>query len=166
MTIIKTLIWTILVPGSITIGIPYLLLSSGLRRYSFEIGAPRFLGIGLIALGAVFYLWCAWDFAIAGKGTPAPLDPPKLLVRRGLYRLTRNPIYLGVLLLLIGETILFESLTLLAYALVLWIVFHLFVISYEEPTLKRQFGGAYDEYCSAVPRWVPSLKRAKRESRQ
>ena len=161
MTIIKTLIFTIVVPGSITIAIPYFLLSSRLRRYSLEIGAPRFLGIVLIALGAVFYLWCAWDFAIAGKGTPAPLDPPKLLVRRGLYRLTRNPIYLGVLLLLIGETILFESLTLLVYALVLWMVFHLFVISYEEPTLKRQFGGAYDEYCSAVPRWVPSLRDRK-----
>lgn len=162
--IAKTLIFTILVPGSITVGMPYLLLSSRLAVYSHEIGSLRRAGILPIALGTVFYLWCAWDFAFAGRGTPAPLDPPRLLVTRGLYRLVRNPIYVGVLLILAGEGVLFESLTLLIYALLVWLVFHIFVIAYEEPTLKEKFGTAYEEYRTAVPRWIPAWVRAKRNS--
>ncbi len=80
MVMIKTLIFTILVPGSVTVGIPYLLLSSGWGRYSYEIGSFRLVGILPIALGTMAYLWCAWDFALAGKGTPAPVDPPKMLI--------------------------------------------------------------------------------------
>ncbi len=116
--IVKTLIFTILVPGSVTVWVPYLLLSSRLGVYSYESGSFRLIGILPIALGSVFYLWCAWDFAVAGKGTPAPLDPPKMLVKRGLYRMVRNPIYVGVLGILVGEAMLFESLTLWGYALV------------------------------------------------
>ena len=155
MVIIKTLIFTILVPGAITVWMPYRLLSSGLSRYSYEIGTFRLVGTFPIALGIVTYLWCAWDFAFLGKGTPAPVDPPKVLVRTGLYRRTRNPIYIGVLLLLVGETILFESLTLLIDALLVGVVFHLWVISYEKPTMKRKLGIAYEEYCRSVPRWIP-----------
>ena len=162
--IVKTLIFTILVPGSITVGMPYLLLSSRLAVYSYEIGSFRRAGILPIALGTVFYLWCAWDFAFAGRGTPAPLDPPRLLVTRGLYRLVRNPIYVGVLLILAGEAVLFESLTLLIYALFVWLVFHIFVVAYEEPTLKEKFGAAYEEYRKAVPRWIPTGVCAKRNS--
>lgn len=159
--IAKTLIFTILVPGSITVWMPYLLLSSRLAVYSHEIGSFRRAGILPIALGTVFYLWCAWDFAFAGRGTPAPLDPPRLLVTRGLYRQVRNPIYVGVLLILAGEAALFESLTLLIYALFVWLVFHIFVVAYEEPTLKEKFGTPYEEYRKAVPRWIPTVVRAK-----
>ncbi len=155
MVLIKTLIFTILVPGTVSVGIPYLLLSSGLGRYSYEIGAFRLVGFLPIVLGTGFYLWCAWDFVFSGKGTPAPVDPPKVLVRTGLYRRTRNPMYVGVLLVLVGEAVLFQSLTLLIYALLIGIVFHLWVLSYEEPTLNRKFGVAYEEYCKGVPRWIP-----------
>ncbi len=157
MVMIKTLIFTILVPGSVTVGIPYLLLSSGWGRYSYEIGSFRLVGILPIALGTMAYLWCAWDFALAGKGTPAPVDPPKTLVRKGLYQIVRNPIYVGVVLILLGEPIIFESLTLLAYAPLVWLWLHLFTVYYEEPTLRKKFGETYVEYCKAVPRWIPRL---------
>ncbi len=90
-----------------------------------------------MALGAAIYFWCAWDFATAGQGTPAPIDPPKHLVVRGLYRFVRNPMYAGVLLLLAGESLAFQSLRILAYAAIVFAVVNLFVIFYEEPALKR-----------------------------
>jgi len=77
--VVRVLIFTILVPGSITVGVPYLLLSRSLELFSFEIGYLRGLGVVPIALGAAVYIWCAWDFAVAGKGTPAPWDPPRIL---------------------------------------------------------------------------------------
>ena len=104
------------------------------------------------------YFWCAWDFAFAGEGTPAPIDPPKMLVWQGLYRIVRNPIYVGVLLVLLGEAILFESQMLLAYVPVVWLWLHLFTVYYEEPTLRKKFGDVYEQYCAAVPRWIPRLK--------
>jgi protein-S-isoprenylcysteine O-methyltransferase Ste14 len=94
------------------------------------------------------------DFAVAGRGTPAPIDPPKELVRRGLYRFTRNPMYVGVASVLIGEAWLFASRAMAVFALGVVTMFHLFVLFYEEPTLRRTFGDAYERYCAAVPRWV------------
>ena len=94
-------------------------------------------------------------FTFAGKGTPAPIDPPKELVERGLYRFSRNPMYVGVLFILFGEAIFFATLLILGYMLVFFFCFHLFVVAYEEPTLRRTFGAAYKKYCDAVPRWFP-----------
>jgi protein-S-isoprenylcysteine O-methyltransferase Ste14 len=115
----------------------------------------RFTGLIPIALGALLYLWCAWDFTFTGKGTPAPFDPPKEMVARGLYKYVRNPMYVAALLVLIGETILFESALILIYAAIVFSVFHLWVIFYEEPTLRRKFGESYEEYCLKVSRWIP-----------
>jgi protein-S-isoprenylcysteine O-methyltransferase Ste14 len=101
--ILKTLIFTIVVPGTVTVLIPRLLLSSR------PADLPSFLRIAggpVLLLGAAVYLWCAWDFAVTGKGTPAPIDAPKRLVVRGLYRYVRNPMYLGVLAILLGEALL------------------------------------------------------------
>lgn len=161
MVILKTVIFTLLVPVPITMGVPYLLLTRGPGWLSYETGPFRLLGIVPIALGAATYVWCAWEFAAAGRGTPAPLDPPRALVTRGLYRLTRNPIYVGVLLVLIGEAVLFESLALVGYALVVWLWFHLFVVGYEERALGKKFGAAYDAYCRTVPRWIPDLRKLR-----
>jgi protein-S-isoprenylcysteine O-methyltransferase Ste14 len=157
MVIIKTLIFIILVPGTVTVGIPYLLLSSGWWRDSYESGGFRLVGILPIALGAITYFRCAWDFAFDGNGTPAPLDPPRMLVSRGLYRMVRNPMYLGVGFVLVGEAIVFQSVALFVYALVVWLWLHVLVLWYEEPTLRRSFGRSYDEYCQTVPRWIPRL---------
>src|SRR5260370_38562745 len=93
MVILRTLICTVLVPGSVTVWVPALLLSSGVRSRASPLGALRWIGLAPIALGAALYLWCAWNFASAGKGTPAPWDPPRQVVARGLHRFTRNPMY-------------------------------------------------------------------------
>jgi protein-S-isoprenylcysteine O-methyltransferase Ste14 len=156
--LLKTVVFTILAPGFVTVGVPYLLL--GLRA-EFQIGALRFVGVLPIVLGAATYLWCAWNFVFIGCGTPAPTDPPKALVAKGLYRFVRNPMYIAVGLVLGGEGIFFESYRLLVYALLAWLACHLFVVFYEEPTLKKKFGAAYEAYCQAVPRWRPRITRRK-----
>src|SRR5574341_1035004 len=140
ITAIKTLIFTLVVPGSVTVLVPYLLLSPGRELHPWQIGPLRFLGVFPMILGVFFYLRCAWDFTFTGGGTPAPIDPPKRFVAKGLYRIVRNPMYVGMTLILTGESIVFKSATLLAYAAVLGLGFHLFVIFYEEPILKKKFG--------------------------
>ena len=162
--LLRTLIFTILVPGSVTALIPYWILRSR-PGPDFEISALRLGGILPIVLGAAVYFSCAWEFVRTGGGTPAPIDPPKALVARGLYRYTRNPMYVGVVSILVGEAVLFQSRRLLAYALVVGLLFHAFVLLYEEPTLRQKFGPSYEEYLKAVPRWFPRLRRARPRNR-
>ena len=157
MVALKTLLFTILVPGTVTVLVPYLLLSWGVQIFSFEVGPIRFLGLLPILMGAVTYLWCAWDFTFTGRGTPAPIDPPKELVVKGLYRYVRNPMYVGITLILLGEALLFEAAVLFLYAGLLLVCAHLFIVYYEEPTLRRLFGASYESYCKSVSRWIPRL---------
>jgi protein-S-isoprenylcysteine O-methyltransferase Ste14 len=159
MVVLKTLLFTVLAPGTVTILIPSLLLGSGRDSLALDPGAVGLLGLIPMFIGAGFYAWCAWDFVVTGRGTPAPLEPPKTLVVRGLYRLVRNPMYVGVLLLLCGEALFFKSALVLGYALLMFLIFHIFVIAYEEPTLRRMFGSSYEQYRMAVPRWIPRLGR-------
>jgi protein-S-isoprenylcysteine O-methyltransferase Ste14 len=157
MLFIKTLIFSLIGPGSVTVLIPYLLLLSSLN-FAFETGRFRLLGLAAIVLGGLIYFWCAWDFALLGRGTPAPWDPPQRLVSRRLYRKVRNPIFIGITLVLAGEAIVFQSGALLTYAALVWTGFHLRVVYFEEPTLRRKFGAVYEEYCKTVPRWIPASK--------
>jgi protein-S-isoprenylcysteine O-methyltransferase Ste14 len=159
MTALKTLLFSVLVPGTVAILIPRWLLASSVATEASGAGTLRLLGLIPMIVGAGFYIWCAWDFVATGKGTPAPIEPPKTLVARGLYRLVRNPMYVGVLLMIFGQSLFFESATVLGYGLLLCLIFHAFVIAYEEPTLRRMFGSSYDQYCKMVPRWVPRLGR-------
>jgi protein-S-isoprenylcysteine O-methyltransferase Ste14 len=98
---------------------------------------------------------CIWEFARRGRGTLAPVDPPRTLVVQGLYRYVRNPMYLSVTMIVLGEALLTGSRALLAYWAVWFLAANLFVIGYEEPTLRRRFGPAYDRYRATVGRWVP-----------
>ncbi len=157
MIAVKTLLFTILAPGTVTVLVPYLLLTSGFRLFPVEIGALRILGLPPILLGALTYLWCAWDFTFTGRGTPAPIDPPKELVVKGLYRYVRNPMYVGITLILLGEALLFESAVLFFYAGFLLVCANLFIVYYEEPTLRRLFRASYESYCQSVSRWIPRL---------
>jgi protein-S-isoprenylcysteine O-methyltransferase Ste14 len=150
--ILKTLLFTIVAPGSVTVLFPYWILG---RRPNLVLHALGMFGIILVAVGAAIYLRCAWEFAYRGLGTPAPIDPPKVLVSRGLHRFVRNPMYVGVLTVVLGEAALFHSRDLLIYGAIVALAFHLFVVLYEEPTLRRQFGEAYEEYCRTVRRWMP-----------
>ena len=97
-------------------------------------------------------------FAIKGLGTPAPVAPPQRLVITGLYRYVRNPMYVAVWSLLFGQGLLFGSVRLLEYGIVVWLAFFAFVVLYEEPTLRQKFGKEYEEFCARVPRWIPRLK--------
>lgn len=154
MVLIKTIIFTFLVPGTVTILIPYWLLSFPFPL-PMQLGVFRFFGVLLILIGAAIYFWCAWDFTFAGRGTPAPIDPPKELVVRGLYRYVRNPMYVGILSILLGEALLFASWRLLEYTAVVFTFFFLFVVLYEEQMLMQKFGESYRQYYKTVPRWIP-----------
>ena len=149
--VVRNVVFTLVVPGLGAVWLPWRLLAG-------DGGAPAsvaWVAVPVIAAGAALYFWCAWNFAAVGGGTPGPWDAPRRLVARGPYRWVRNPIYLGALLVVLGEAWLFASPRLLAYAGVMAVCFHLFVTGYEERTLARRFGRAYLEYRRAVPRWIP-----------
>ncbi len=162
MVLLKTIIFTFLVPGTVTILVPYWLLFSRSAPPPMQLGIFRYFGALPILIGAAIYFWCAWDFTFAGRGTPAPMDPPKELVVRGLYRYVRNPMYVGILSILLGEALLFASQRLFEYAAVAFIFFFLLVVLYEEPILRNKFGESYRQYCKKVPRWIPwRIEKAK-----
>jgi protein-S-isoprenylcysteine O-methyltransferase Ste14 len=158
VTLLKTLLFTALVPGTAAGLVPWLLRAS-FPGATFVPVSVRALGACVLAAGVLVYGWCALEFSLRGGGTPAPIDPPERLSVRGLYRLVRNPMYVGVLLVVLGQAAFFASLVLLAYAAAVFMWFHLFVILYEEPNLTKRFGRAYERYRSEVPRWVPNARR-------
>jgi len=154
--LIKTLIFTLVMPGTIGVYLPQWLKSGGAELPP----AARISGLALFGCGAAIYFWCAWDFASKGLGTPAPMDAPRVLVVRGLYRFTRNPMYVGVLTVILGQALYYGSLRVARYGCAVLAGFYLFVIFYEEPTLRRLFGEQYENYCRRVPRWIFRLSRA------
>jgi protein-S-isoprenylcysteine O-methyltransferase Ste14 len=133
--------------------VPFVLVRNFGRQ--FELGHFQLLGLVLLVPGLTVIIWCFIDFVRRGDGTPAPYDPPRRLVVTGLYKHVRNPQYIGVVLTASGEALFSGSLILLGYAVFLAIGYHLFVRSYEEPTLKKIFGEDYVHYTEAVPRWLP-----------
>ena len=118
----------------------------------------RVVGVALIALGAPALLDSFVRFALQGLGTPAPVLPTEHLVVTGLYRFVRNPMYVGVLAVILGQGLLLGDTRVLCYGTVVWLAFFLFVIGYEEPTLRRTFGEEYERFCANVPRWIPRLR--------
>ncbi len=151
--LIKLLVFTVLVPGTFGVYLPYWFAAN--RPPDFDLGGLRYLGFIPVLIGAGFYFRCALDFAFKGRGTPAPIDAPKFLVTSNLYRMVRNPMYVGVLMVVFGEGLLYQSFAVFRYAAAVWLGFHLFVMVYEEPTLREKFGADYEEYCRKVPRWIP-----------
>lgn len=157
MIALKTVIFTALVPGTVLLYVPYE-LRSRINLGTLDIGAWRYTGVLLFTAGVAAYCWCAFDFAFKGRGTPAPIDPPKRFVAAGLYRFVRNPMYVSAMLVILAQVLYFQALVLLLYAPLLFAVFHAFVLLYEEPTLGRRFGPLYLEYRALVPRWIPRIK--------
>jgi protein-S-isoprenylcysteine O-methyltransferase Ste14 len=121
-----------------------------------QIHAAQVIGAVLVVAGGALAIWCVLTFAFVGKGTPAPFDPPRRLVVRGPYRFVRNPMYIGAGVALCGAALFYRSWPLLGYAAMFGLATHLFVITYEEPTLARIFGEAYERYRGQVRRWLPS----------
>lgn len=155
MTALKSVLFLILVAGLGAGYIPFALLP---RVPQIETGILAYFAFPLWLIGVMVVLWCFADFTFKGHGTPNPIDPPKELVSSGLYRYVRNPIYVGVLTIILGHFLWFKAVWMLVYAVVVFLVCHLFVTLYEEPTLKQRFGSAYENYCKSVPRWIPKLK--------
>ena len=155
MTAFKSLLFLIVAPGMVAGYIPLGLLRNGSQ---IDTGLLALIALPLWAIGALILLWSFWNFLAQGRGTPAPIDPPKELVAVGFYRYVRNPMYVGVFLVNVGHFLWFGFWGLLIYALLVALAFHAFVIFYEEPTLRRNFGAAYEDYCKRVPRWIPKFK--------
>jgi protein-S-isoprenylcysteine O-methyltransferase Ste14 len=149
----RTLIFTIIVPGFWTVLVPYWVVGRGAR---LELNGEVVAGGLLVVAGVALYLLCAfWGFAMHGKGTPAPIDPPKKLVVEGPYRVVRNPMYWSVLCVTLGEALAFRSVALAEIGCVFFAFAALFVMVFEEPMLRRKFGEEYEAYCRRVPRWLP-----------
>jgi protein-S-isoprenylcysteine O-methyltransferase Ste14 len=159
---LRAVLAVLVLPGVAAVLVPAVILSSGLGV------APKALGgweLAALAVGgiAVFLLGsCVWIFFRTGGGTLAPVDPPRRMVVAGAYRFSRNPMYLGVVVLAAAEALFYRSWALAVYAAILLLVFHLFVVFYEEPALRRRFGKSYVDYVEGVPRWMPrpASKRA------
>ena len=158
MLLLRSIFFTFLLPGTVTVLIPYWIISSSGAGASSSHQPLRYLGLPLIIVGAAGELWCVWEFFSKGRGTLAPVDPPKHLVVQGLYRNVRNPMYVSVATILIGEAIFFMSKQILIEAGVFIVLAHLFVVGYEEPTLRRQFGESYERYSQTVGRWIPRFR--------
>ena len=125
-----------------------------------NLGGIQIFGIALMLVGGFIAFSCVIDFGTAGKGTPAPFDPPRKLVRHRFYRHVRNPMYLGMAVLLTGEALLFPAERTAIFVMLIFLIgiVNLFVLFYEEPTLRREFGEDYFQYCRHVPRWLPRLR--------
>jgi protein-S-isoprenylcysteine O-methyltransferase Ste14 len=158
MIILKTLILLIVFPGIVLFYVPYEIVTSS-SIATFRLGILCYTAVITWLLGVSISLWCVWDFVSRGRGTPAPIDPPKELVVGGLYKIVRNPMYIGILLILLGHIFWFQSIWLVLYAVCVFIAFHLFVVFYEEPTLRKKFGDSYKRFSQRVPRWIPRVFR-------
>ena len=147
----RALFFFLLLPGNVAYLVPiWIGATTGTPP-----GVLRWPGLALQIAGSAVLLWCVRDFAVRGRGTLAPVDPPTELVAEGLYRWVRNPMYVGVLTTLGGHALWFGSRALLLYAALVFAAFHLFVTLYEEPHLAQRFGESYLRYRASVPRWIP-----------
>lgn len=150
-------IFFVIAPGTLTIFLPYALSGFRFAPAFLDSEVLRVVGAVLGVLGFVPLLESFLRFSLKGLGTPAPIAPPTKLVVTGFYHYVRNPMYVGVTTAIFGEALLFGSSALLWEALFVAIGFHLFVLAFEEPTLKQQFGADYETYRANVPRWLPRL---------
>lgn len=157
---LKNLLFTLIVPGAVAVYVP-LGLAGGHEGLPPKWDMAQYAALLPLATGCAVYFWCLWDFASFGRGTPAPIDAPRRLVVRGLYRYVRNPMYVGVLLVIAGWALLFQSPRVLGYGAVVALVFHLFVVAVEESSLCGKFCNSYGQYCREVGRWVPRVGRRR-----
>ena len=157
--LLRSVIAFLALPGIVAFIVPLWIGISSTPNLTFNL-----LGIPLVAAGIFLLLWCIRDFYVAGRGTLAPWSPPHHLVEVGLYRISRNPMYIAVIWILSGWVIGFGSLLLAIYAIAVAILFHLRVVLHEEPWLEREFGEEWLRYRADVPRWIGPGSRRMRTS--
>jgi protein-S-isoprenylcysteine O-methyltransferase Ste14 len=156
LAVVCSAIFVPLAPGFVAGLVPW-----WISRWQFSTASipPRLLGGTITAVGVVFLIDCVRRFAFQGIGTPAPVFPTRHLVISGMYRYVRNPMYVAVVTTIVGQGVLFGNLKVIEYSAIVWLLCHLFVLIYEEPTLRASFGPEYDAFCAAVPRWIPRFTR-------
>jgi protein-S-isoprenylcysteine O-methyltransferase Ste14 len=155
--VIGSAIFLVIAPGTLAVYVPWSLTHWHVAPPLLGFVAFRALGGIAIAAGLPMLLDSFARFALQGLGTPAPIAPPKHLIVSGLYRYVRNPMYVAVVALILGQGLLLGSVGLLEYGAIVWICFSLFVLSYEEPALRDKFGDDYKRYCQHVRRWLPRV---------
>jgi protein-S-isoprenylcysteine O-methyltransferase Ste14 len=156
--IIGSLVFLLVAPGTVAGWVPFWLTGWRVRPPLLGASSLRVVGAALIILGVASLVESFLRFAIVGLGTPAPVAPPSRLVISGQYRHVRNPMYVAVVAILIGQALVLGSAVLLRYAAVVWLLFYAFTLLYEEPALRAQFGSSYEAYRQNVRRWWPRIR--------
>lgn len=158
----ETIVALVVVQGAAIVLVPLILLSWSGQEY-FEllrpIGLMEVLSLLAALVGLAMIVWVAYTFVAKGRGTPSPFDPPRQFVAQGLFRYVRNPMYLGMLLVLVSEALFFRSSAVALYAAGAWAAAQTFLVVFEEPQLEQRFGEPYRQYLSSTPRWIPRRPR-------
>lgn len=157
IAVVGSVIFFVIAPCTIAGLVPWTISDWAVLPPFFGAEMTRVVGIVLIVAGVALLVDSFARFAMEGLGTPAPVLPPQILVVSSLYRFVRNPMYVGVVSAILGQALVFGDERLLIYGGAIWLAFHLFVLFYEEPTLRRSFGAQYEAFCRHVPRWLPRL---------
>jgi len=157
VAVISTAIFFVFVPCVVAGLVPWWISRWEFRLSFLGVELARFVGAALILAGVAGLVDSFVRFAVQGLGTPAPIAPTQHLVVTGLYRYVRNPIYVAVAAVIFGQAVLFGDWQLFVYGALFCLLCHLFVVGYEEPTLKKSFGTEYEAFLINVPRWIPRL---------
>src|ERR1700724_1113316 len=155
IAVLGSAVFFVVAPFTLAGLVPWSIPGGQLRPPFLGLELTRGIGAIMILAGVPGLVDAFARFALQGLGTPAPIAPPKHLVVTGLYRYVRNPMYVAVVSLIFGQGLLFGSVGVLEYGMVVWLGFHIFVLAYEEPTLRAKFGDEYKEFCANVRRWLP-----------
>jgi len=156
-------IFLVIAPGIVAGYVPWRICGWHLGAPLLATSAFRIVGVLLIVAGLPVLLDSFARFALQGLGTPAPIFPTRHLVVNGLYRYVRNPMYVAVVSLVVGQGLFFGNVRVLEYGIAVWAAFYLFVLIYEEPTLRNTYGPEYEQFCAHVPRWIPRLRAWNRD---
>ncbi|HEX7287215.1 MAG TPA: isoprenylcysteine carboxylmethyltransferase family protein [Candidatus Angelobacter sp.] len=151
-------VFLVIAPGTVAVYVPWAISRWQMQPPLMGFVPFRWLGVALMAAGLPVLLDSFVRFAVQGLGTPAPVAPPQHLVVSGLYRYVRNPMYVAVVAMILGQGLLFGNVRVLEYGLAVWLAMHLFVVFYEEPALSAKFGQEYQEYRRNVRRWLPRMR--------
>src|ERR1700676_3191743 len=157
IAVLGSAVFFVVAPFTLAGLVPWSITGWQLRPPFLGLELTRGIGAIMILAGVPGLVDAFARFALQGLGTPAPIAPPRNLVVSGLYRYVRNPIYVAVVAVILGQAVLFADWHLLGYGALIWLFFHIVVIAYEEPTLRQSYGAEYESYCANVPRWLPRL---------
>lgn len=163
IAVLGSAVFFVVAPCTLAGFVPWSITGWQLRPPFFGLELTRGLGAILILAGVPGVVDSFARFALQGLGTPAPIAPTRHLVVSGLYRYVRNPIYVAVIAIILGQAVLMSDSRLVIYGALLWLFFHIWVVAYEEPTLEQTFGREYEAFRAAVPRWIPRMTLLRSE---